>query len=108
MQILDGYLIKYGASVVALLVYAAPLYARRGGPRQDQGDVTQDYIRAMRLLQNTSRCRAPRPLLAIGTIARLIESARSARENLIIATLAPCAIEQPSDCRNRNQHLSSQ
>mmetsp|Transcript_1337 Transcript_1337/g.3997 ORF Transcript_1337/g.3997 Transcript_1337/m.3997 type:complete len:758 (-) Transcript_1337:479-2752(-) len=52
--ILDGYLIKYGATLVALLVYAAPMYAR-GGTRQDQGDVTQDYIRAMRLLQNTSR-----------------------------------------------------
>lgn len=57
-QILDGYLIKYGATLVALLVYAAPMYAR-GGTRQDQGDVTQDYIRAMRLLQNTSRCVMP-------------------------------------------------
>lgn len=53
--ILDGYLIKYGATLVALLVYALPLYEARGRQQRDIGDVTQDYIRAMRLLQNTSR-----------------------------------------------------
>ena len=46
---------KYGATVIALLVYAAPLYARQDQP-VDRDDLTQDYIRAMRLLQNTSRC----------------------------------------------------
>ena len=50
---------KYAASVVAMLVYAAPLYvASNGGAlasKRDRDDVTQDYIRSMRLLQNTSR-----------------------------------------------------
>lgn len=41
MQILDGYLIKYGASVVALLVYAAPLYFRDPALRASQADLTQ-------------------------------------------------------------------
>ena len=51
-QVADGYFVKYAASVVALLVYAAPLYATAGrGERRSQDDVTQDYIRAMRLLQ---------------------------------------------------------
>ena len=42
-----------------MLVYAAPLYAASNGgalaSRRDRDDVTQDYIRSMRLLQNTSR-----------------------------------------------------
>lgn len=50
---------KYAASVVAMLVYAAPLYAASNGgalaSKRDRDDVTQDYIRSMRLLQNTSR-----------------------------------------------------
>ena len=58
-QLADGYLVKYAASVVAMLVYAAPLYvASNGGAlasKRDRDDVTQDYIRSMRLLQNTSR-----------------------------------------------------
>lgn len=55
----DGYFVKYAASVVAMLVYAAPLYAASNGgalaSKRDRDDVTQDYIRSMRLLQNTSR-----------------------------------------------------
>lgn len=51
----DGYFVKYFASVVALLVYGAPLYFRDPAKRGSQNDITQDYIRAMRLLQNTSR-----------------------------------------------------
>lgn len=56
-QLADGYFVKYAASVVAMLVYAAPLYvASQGGTVQrNRDDVTQDYIRSMRLLQNTSR-----------------------------------------------------
>ena len=50
---------QYGATVVALLVYAAPLYRARGSPATvgegAQGKLTQDYIRAMRLLSNTSK-----------------------------------------------------
>lgn len=56
VQVFDGYLVKYGATVVALLTYAAPLYLRRGTSTASRDDLTQDYIRAMRLLQNTSRC----------------------------------------------------
>lgn len=56
----DGYLVKYGATVVALLTYAAPMYFRRDSATTSRDDLTQDYIRAMRLLQNTSRhARAP-------------------------------------------------
>ncbi|GBF95731.1 hypothetical protein Rsub_08713 [Raphidocelis subcapitata] len=54
-QIADGYTVKYFASVVALLVYAAPIYFADPALRGDQGQLTGDYIRSMRLLQNTSR-----------------------------------------------------
>lgn len=55
-QILDGFFIKYMASVVAMLSYAVPLYFRRNAATGSRDDLTQDYIRATRLLQNTSRC----------------------------------------------------
>ena len=96
-QVFDGFAVKYMASAVALLLYAAPLYFRDPSLRGTQDDLTQviisipalahleagakqvccaemplsfvhcvhlslalsllqDYIRAMRLLQNTSRC----------------------------------------------------
>mmetsp|Transcript_5153 Transcript_5153/g.11220 ORF Transcript_5153/g.11220 Transcript_5153/m.11220 type:complete len:766 (-) Transcript_5153:214-2511(-) len=54
-QIADGYCVKYFASVTALLVYAAPIYFKAPSARGTQGDLTQDYIQSMRLLQNTSR-----------------------------------------------------
>lgn len=47
--VLDGYLVKYGATVVALAVYAA------NTPKESGGQATAHYIRAMRLLSNTSR-----------------------------------------------------
>ena len=55
-QCVDQYFVKYAATAVALLVYAAPLWLRDAGQRGSRDDLTQDYIRAMRLLQNTSRC----------------------------------------------------
>ncbi len=54
-QIMDGYCVKYFASCVALLVYAAPIYFKAPSARGTQGQLTSDYIRSMRLLQNTSR-----------------------------------------------------
>lgn len=54
-QVADGYFVKYFASVTALLVYAAPIYFRDPAARGTQGELTRDYIRSMRLLQNTSR-----------------------------------------------------
>lgn len=54
-QICDGYFVKYFASCVALVVYAAPIYFMDPASRGDQGQLTGDYIRSMRLLQNTSR-----------------------------------------------------
>ena len=54
-QVLDGFFVKYLASAVALVVYAAPIYFRDPARRGDQESITQDYIRAMRLLQNTSK-----------------------------------------------------
>lgn len=54
-QILDGFFVKYLASVVALMAYAAPLYFRDPQLLRSKDDITQDYIRSMRLLQNTSR-----------------------------------------------------
>eukprot|EP00879_Flechtneria_rotunda_P006749 GHRR01007092.1.p1 GENE.GHRR01007092.1~~GHRR01007092.1.p1 ORF type:complete len:574 (+),score=196.19 GHRR01007092.1:869-2590(+) len=54
-QIADGYFVKYFASCVALLVYAGPIYFMDPAARGDQGQLTADYIRSMRLLQNTSR-----------------------------------------------------
>ena len=55
LQVFDGYFVKYFASVVALLVYAAPIYLKDPSTRGSQDDLTQDYIRSMRLLQNTSK-----------------------------------------------------
>lgn len=55
VQVFDGYFVKYFASVVALLVYAAPIYLKDPSARGNQDDLTQDYIRSMRLLQNTSK-----------------------------------------------------
>ncbi len=46
---------QYFASVTALLVYAAPIYFQDPATRGTQGELTRDYIRSMRLLQNTSR-----------------------------------------------------
>lgn len=54
-QVMDGFFVKYLASVIALLAYAAPLYFRAPSLSRNKDDTTQDYIRAMRLLQNTSR-----------------------------------------------------
>lgn len=54
-QVLDGYCIKYLATVVALTVYAVPIYLRDPSARGGSGELAQDYISAMRLLQNTSR-----------------------------------------------------
>lgn len=54
-HIADGYFIKYFASVVSLLVYAAPIYFKDPSTRGTQGELTKDYIRSMRLLQNTSK-----------------------------------------------------
>ncbi|GAB4818949.1 hypothetical protein N2152v2_005995 [Parachlorella kessleri] len=55
-QVLDSYFVKYLATVVALGVYALPLYLREGpAAKVGAGEVAQDYIQAMRLLQNTSR-----------------------------------------------------
>jgi len=54
-QVADGYFVKYFASVTALLVYAAPIYWAAPKYRGNQSELTQDYIRSMRLLQNTSR-----------------------------------------------------
>ena len=54
-QVFDGYFVKYFASVVALLVYAAPIFLKEPAQRGSRDDITQDYIRSMRLLQNTSK-----------------------------------------------------
>lgn len=55
--VLDGYLVKYGATVVALAVYAAHVAGggAAGGDADAGGQAAADYIRAMRLLSNTSR-----------------------------------------------------
>lgn len=54
-QVADGYFVKYLASCVALLVYAGPIYFADPAARGSQGQLTEDYIRSMRLLQNTNR-----------------------------------------------------
>jgi hypothetical protein len=43
------------ASAVALVVYALPLYMQDPSKRLSQAQLTSDYIRSMRLLQNSSR-----------------------------------------------------
>ena len=64
-QCCDQYFVKYAATVVAMLVYAAPLWLRPEGVRGSRDDLTQDYIRAMRLLQNTSRYEVAARLAAL-------------------------------------------
>mmetsp|Transcript_4383 Transcript_4383/g.11917 ORF Transcript_4383/g.11917 Transcript_4383/m.11917 type:complete len:794 (+) Transcript_4383:128-2509(+) len=54
-QIADNFFVKYFATVTALLVYAAPVYFKDPALRGTQGELTNNYIRSMRLLQNTSR-----------------------------------------------------
>ncbi|KAL4857317.1 ABC transporter D family member 2 [Chlorella vulgaris] len=57
-QSLDGFFIKYGATAIALVIYALPMYwsgAARYQREGSQGEQTQDYISAMRLLSNTSK-----------------------------------------------------
>ncbi|KAL6779419.1 hypothetical protein ACKKBG_A12265 [Auxenochlorella protothecoides x Auxenochlorella symbiontica] len=54
-QVLDGFFVKYGATAVALLVYALPFIFDSNNPRAGSGHATQNYIRAMRLLGNTSK-----------------------------------------------------
>lgn len=51
-QVADGYLVKYAASIIGLTIYAAPIYFNRH--RGASKPLTGDYIRAMRLLMNTS------------------------------------------------------
>ncbi len=67
-QVFDGFAVKYMASAVALLLYAAPLYFRDPSLRGTQADITQDYIRAMRLLQNTSRQESSFVRLLLGAV----------------------------------------
>lgn len=40
-QVFDGFAVKYMASAVALLLYAAPLYFRDPSKRGSQDDITQ-------------------------------------------------------------------
>ncbi|KAL4452337.1 hypothetical protein ABPG75_007999 [Micractinium tetrahymenae] len=56
-QSLDGFLIKYGATSVALAIYSLPLFWQGGAGLKEgsQGEVTQNYISSMRLLSNTSK-----------------------------------------------------
>ena len=85
MQVCDGYFVKYLASVVALLVYGAPIYFQEPAKRGSQDDITQDYIRAMRLLQNTSRC----VLLSLrGSISRSHQTCADPLE--LLAARMPC------------------
>eukprot|EP00250_Pteridium_aquilinum_P005835 c15863_g1_i2 orf=28-1446(+) len=51
-QVADGYLVKYTASIVGLCVFAAPFYFSK---QKDNLLSTGEYIRAMRLMMNTSK-----------------------------------------------------
>lgn len=51
-QVADGYLVKYTASIVGLCVFAAPFYFSK---QKDNFLSTGEYIRAMRLMMNTSK-----------------------------------------------------
>eukprot|EP00201_Polytomella_parva_P010323 CAMPEP_0175055446 /NCGR_PEP_ID=MMETSP0052_2-20121109/10083_1 /TAXON_ID=51329 ORGANISM="Polytomella parva, Strain SAG 63-3" /NCGR_SAMPLE_ID=MMETSP0052_2 /ASSEMBLY_ACC=CAM_ASM_000194 /LENGTH=716 /DNA_ID=CAMNT_0016320289 /DNA_START=42 /DNA_END=2189 /DNA_ORIENTATION=- len=54
-RVFDGYFVKYFATVAALGMYALPIYLRPAHLRGSQAELTGDYIRSMRLLQNTNR-----------------------------------------------------
>lgn len=50
-QVADGYLVKYTATIVGLCIFAAPFYFSK---KRDSLLSTGEYIRAMRLMMNTS------------------------------------------------------
>ncbi|MCO5569994.1 hypothetical protein L7F22_023709 [Adiantum nelumboides] len=51
-QVADGYLVKYTASIVGLCVFALPFYLDK---KKDSLLSTGEYIRAIRLMMNTSK-----------------------------------------------------
>eukprot|EP00899_Mesostigma_viride_P011608 jgi/Mesvir1/20448/Mv12345-RA.1 len=56
-QCLDGFLVKYAASIVGLTVYAAPLYFSSQKVKKSDDSpakLTGDYIRSMRLMMSTA------------------------------------------------------
>ena len=92
LQVVDGYFVKYGASCVALLVYAMPIYMRDPRLRGSQDDITQDYVRAMRLLQNTSRCawHTAASLLRVHVFSRLRRAWSIARAQCVPPASCTC------------------
>lgn len=53
-QCLDGYCVKYTASVIGLTIFAVPLYLTPESERPPQEVLAGRYVSAMRLMMNTS------------------------------------------------------
>lgn len=53
-QCLDGYLVKYTASIIGLVIFAAPLYYTPAAERVATNVIAGQYINSMRLMMQTS------------------------------------------------------
>ncbi|KAI5066086.1 hypothetical protein GOP47_0018710 [Adiantum capillus-veneris] len=84
-QVADGYLVKYTASIVGLCVFALPFYFDK---KKDSLLSTGEYIRAVRLMMNTSKAIGQLVLLykrvtslaaCTSRVSELLESVKSLR-----------------------------
>ncbi len=55
-QVFDGFAVKYMASAVALLLYAAPLYFKDPSMRGSQDDLTQVCVKLPVLANHSGAC----------------------------------------------------
>lgn len=53
-QCVDGYLVKYTASIIGLVIFAVPLYYRAKTQPQETSVIAGQYINSMRLMMQTS------------------------------------------------------
>lgn len=53
-QCLDGYLVKYTASIIGLVIFALPLYYRPSTEKQAINVIAGQYVNSMRLMMQTS------------------------------------------------------
>lgn len=53
-QCLDGYLVKYTASIIGLVIFAVPLYYRPSEEKRSVNVIAGQYVNAMRLMMQTS------------------------------------------------------
>eukprot|EP00177_Eucheuma_denticulatum_P001688 GFKZ01003037.1.p1 GENE.GFKZ01003037.1~~GFKZ01003037.1.p1 ORF type:complete len:688 (+),score=101.92 GFKZ01003037.1:72-2135(+) len=53
-QCFDGYLVKYTASIIGLVIFAVPLYYRNKDRKQEMNEIAGQYVNSVRLMMQTS------------------------------------------------------